>query len=112
MEHIPDLKRKLRMKRKEFGFCERFVVSTIASLEPYQSQAVEAERLARLYLNCRGMEDVERVWREVLETTEKDVRMAADVFNAAFCHASVCIVGGERQTRGYKDEEIDLIVRN
>lgn len=108
MIHAGDL---LRTQLCEFGILQQYVVSTVASLDPYRSDAVNAERFVLLYLNNRSVEDEDRVREEVLGTVKEDVQMAADVIESAFKNASACIVGGERQCQGFSADDVDFVIR-
>ncbi len=76
---------------------DRFVVSTVAGLEPYRPPAEEAVLFADLYMDGRTPEDEERLRCEALSTTPRQLLEFADVLDTISPSARTCIVGGKRQ---------------
>ena len=76
---------------------DRYVVATIASMEPYRSPADEASRAVDLFVENRDGEDVERVRREVLATTRDQLLKFADLLDEITAGRTTCVIGGDRQ---------------
>ncbi len=89
---------------------DRFVVSTVASMEPYRPPAEKATLFADLFMDERAPEDEERLRCEVLATTTEQLLQFADILDAISPCALTCLVGGEKQVRGIDDKLIQPIV--
>ncbi len=79
---------------------DRFIVSTIAAMDPYRPPAEEAVRAAALHMERRSGEDEDRIRAEVLSTTKEQLLDVADMLDAIAPGARTCIVGGSRQLSG------------
>lgn len=76
---------------------DRFVVATVASMEPYRPPADEAVLFADLYMDERTPEDQERIRHEVLTTTKEHLLQFAELLNGISSSATACVVGGKKQ---------------
>lgn len=76
---------------------DRYIVATIAAMEPYRSPADEASRAVELFVDCRDEADEERVRREVLATTTDQLIKFADLLEEISLTPKTCVVGGTQQ---------------
>ena len=76
---------------------DRYIVASIAAMEPYRSPADEAARAASLFVEKRDSADVERIRREMLTTTKEQLLAFATLLDTITPTATTCIVGGLRQ---------------
>jgi len=90
---------------------DRYIVATIASMEPYRSPADEASRAVELFVDGRDGADVERVRREVLATTKGQLLQFADLLDKISASAKTCVVGGDKQVGGLCAEQIQPIMK-
>ena len=79
---------------------DRYIVTTIAAMEPYRSPADEASRAVELFVDGRDGADVERVRREVLATSREQLLEFAALLEKISAAATTCVVGGEKQVGG------------
>ena len=91
---------------------DRYIVATIAALEPYRSPADEASRAVELFVDGRDGADVERVRREVLATDRDQLLRFADLLDKVGAAAATCVVGGDKQVGGVCAEKIQRIVEH
>ncbi len=91
---------------------DRYIVATIASLEPYRSPANEASRAVELFVDGRDGADVERVRHEVLATNRAQLLEFAALLEKMSATASTCVVGGDKQLEGICAEQIQLIMKD
>ena len=89
---------------------DRFVVATVASMEPYRPPADAAVLFADLYMEERTPEDEERIRREVLSTTRADLLRFADLLDRISASAATCVVGGKRQVRSCDGGQIRPVI--
>lgn len=73
---------------------DRYVVSSVASMEPYQTPREETTALATLLLSGRTPEDRQRLRAEMLKTTKADLRAFADAIEKLPASAATCVLGG------------------
>ena len=73
---------------------DRYIVSAVASTEPYLTPRVETENAAELWLSGRTPDDQQRVRAEMLRTTKDDLKAFAKTVDALAADAAVCVVGG------------------
>ena len=90
---------------------DRYLVATVAHMEPYRSSADEAARPADLFIDGRSDADEARIRAEVLATTREDLRAFADVLDDISPTARKCIVGGKRQLSGVPADAIESITK-
>ena len=90
---------------------DRYIVATIASMEPYRSPADEASRAVELFVENRDGEDVERVRREVLATTKDQLLEFADLLDKIKAARTTCVVGGDKQVADMGAGEIQPIMK-
>lgn len=89
---------------------DRYIVSTIAAMEPYRPPAEEAARAAEMHMERWSNEDEDRIRAEVLSTTREQLLEVADMLDAIAPNAKTCIVGGVKQLSNIKAETIVPIV--
>ena len=89
---------------------DRYIVATIAAMDPYRPPASEAARSVELFVDCRDFEDEERIRREVLATTNEQLLEVADLLDSVAPSAKTCIVGGRNQLSGIASEDIMRIM--
>lgn len=73
---------------------DRYVVSAVASTEPYETPSVEVSSAATRFLQGRSPEDVQRLRAEMLRTTKDDLVKYADVLDGLAAEGSICVIGG------------------
>lgn len=91
---------------------DRYIVATVASMEPYQSPADEASRAVRLFVENRDGEDVERVRREVLSTTKDQLLRFADLLDKITMARATCVIGGDRQVADIGAGQIQPVMKS
>ena len=84
----------LRAFAKSDAALDRYIVSAVASTEPYETPSTEVESAAMRYLQGRTPEDVQRLRGEMLRTTKGDLMKFADVLDGLTKDASICVIGG------------------
>ena len=84
----------LRAFAKGDASLDRYIVSAVASTEPYETPSVEVESAAIRHLQGRTPEDVQRLRGEMLRTTKGDLVKFADVLDGLAGVGSICVVGG------------------
>ncbi|MBQ9503252.1 MAG: insulinase family protein [Lentisphaeria bacterium] len=89
---------------------DRFVVATVASMEPYRPPADSAVFFADLYMDERTPEDEERIRHEVLSTTKAHLLRFAELLDSISSCVTTCVVGGERQVRNGGGGQIRPII--
>jgi len=90
---------------------DRFVVATVAAMEPYRPPADQAVLFADLYMDERTPEEEERIRREVLTTTKEQLLQFSELLETISSSATMCVVGGERQVRSCGGTRIRPIIR-
>ena len=90
---------------------DRFVVATVAAMEPYRPPADQAVLFADLYMDERTPEEEERIRREVLTTTKEQLLQFSELQETISSSATMCVVGGERQVRSCGGTRIRPIIR-
>ena len=73
---------------------DRYIVSAVASTEPYETPSVEVSNAASRFLQGRTPEDVQRLRGEMLRTTKGDLLKFADVLDGLAKDGSICVIGG------------------
>ena len=84
----------LRAFAKGDASLDRYIVSAVASTEPYETPSAEVDSAAMRYLQGRTPEDVQRLRAEMLRTTKGDLLKFADVLDGLVKDGSICVVGG------------------
>ena len=84
----------LRAFAKGDASLDRYVVSAVASTEPYETPSAEVESASTRYLQGRTPEDLQRLRAEMLRTTKGDLLKFADVLDGLVRDGSICVVGG------------------
>lgn len=90
---------------------DRYIVATIAAMEPYRSPADEASRAVELFVDCRDGSDEERARREVLATNREQLLKFAALLDKISATATTCVVGGDKQVGGICAEQIRPIMK-
>ena len=88
---------------------DRYIVATIAAMEPYRSPADEASRVVELFVDGRDEADIERIRREVLATNKAQLLEFAALLEQISATAKTCVVGGDKQVGGSCAEQIQPI---
>ncbi len=91
---------------------DRYIVASIAAMEPYRSPADEASRAVELFVDCRDGADDERVRREVLATNKEQLLKFAASLEKISATATTCVVGGDKQVGGLGAEKIQRIMKS
>lgn len=73
---------------------DRYIVSSVAATEPYQTPREELSDFANLVLSGRTPEDRQRLRAEMLRTTKERLRAFADEVAALPAQSAVCVLGG------------------
>lgn len=89
---------------------DRYVVATIAELDPYRSAQEEAGRRFALWLQNRTPEDKKNLRREVLGTTREQLLAFADVLESISRQARTCVIGGSKHLSDYDAGLIEPIL--
>ena len=76
---------------------DRFIVSSVAATEPYQTPSTETFGAANLYLSGRTPEDLQRLRAEMLATTKADLKDFADTVDALAKDSAICVLAGPQQ---------------
>ena len=84
----------LRAFAKGDASLDRYIVSAVASTEPYETPSAEVSNAATRFLQGRTPEDVQRLRGEMLRTTKGDLLKFADVLDGLTKDGSICVVGG------------------
>ena len=90
---------------------DRYIVATIAAMEPYRSPADEASRAVELFVDCRDGSDEERARREVLATNREQLLKFAALLEKISATATTCVVGGDKQVGCICAERIRPIMK-
>ena len=90
---------------------DRYIVATIAAMEPYRSPADETSRAVELFVDCRDGSDEERARREVLATNREQLLKFAALLEKISATATTCVVGGDKQVGGICAEQIRPIMK-
>lgn len=82
-------------------FCEssesqdKYIISTIANIEPFMTLRAQGEQAAARYLSRRTPEDVARERREILATSKDDLKAFSEALDKAFEVSNSCVIGGK-----------------
>lgn len=109
MNTLGDALRKILTEKVDI---DRYIVASIASMEPYRSPADEALRAVSLFVENRDGDDLERVRREMLATTKEQLLAFATLLDTITPTATTCIVGGQRQLQSLPATQIQPILTN
>lgn len=90
---------------------DRYIVATIAEMDPYRSPADEAARAVSLFVEHRTEADQERVRREILATTKEQLLAFATLLEDLKGQASTSIVGGQRQLQDLTSDQVQPIIQ-
>jgi len=92
---------------------EKYVVSAVASTEPYLAPSAEMGQAVATVLSRRTPEDLQRTRREMLSTTRAGLLRFADGLDRAASSRSVCVIGGKAPVdacREFLDSVEDIAV--
>ncbi len=73
---------------------DRFIISTVGSLEPVTTPRIEQARAARMHFTGVTPEDTQKLRRQVLHATSEKLLAFADVLDRLIPASRVCVVGG------------------
>ncbi len=90
----------LRKAVKGMPSIDKYIISTVADTEPYQTPSVETTRAAELVLSGRTPEDLQKLRREMLRTTKDDLLRFADTLDSLTNSTAICVIGGAAQLEG------------
>jgi len=85
---------------KETPSIDKYIISTVSDTEPYQTPSVETTRAAELILCGRTPDDLQKVRREMLNTTKADLLRFADTLDSLTNSPAICVIGGTAQLEG------------
>lgn len=85
---------------------DRFIVSTIAGMDPYRTPAGEAFAPVEFYINNRSFADIETFRKQIIGTKREDLLRIADILDRQLPAAAHFIVGGKRQVKDVPAEKI------
>lgn len=85
------------------GDIGKYVVSAVASIEPYLTPSAEMNQVLSLVLSKRTVADFRRMRREIVETDRDAVARFADELDRIAAGSSVCVIGGRAQVEAAKD---------
>lgn len=91
---------------------DRYIVSTIAAMDPYRPPAEEAARAVEMHLNRWSNAEQDRIRAEVLLTTREQLLEVADMLDAIAPQAQTCIVGGAKQLSGIQSEPVTPVEKS
>ena len=83
------------LRKAAAGDCEKYIVSALASFEPYLTPPGEMARVMGLVLSGRTAEDFRRMRREIVATGREDLLRFAEELEKMRSSKSVCVVGGK-----------------
>jgi len=109
LEKMCNLGTALRKYVESGSDIDRYIVATIASMEPYRSPADEASRAVELFVDGRSAEEEERIRCEVLNTTKEQLMEFADMLDIISRTATTCIVGGRKQVAKLGEGDVRAI---
>ena len=84
----------LRTLAESGGSLDRYVISTIAGLDPLQTPRTEGMTALANYLNGVTTEARQKVHTEILYASAKEILEAAEVLEKGFAGTNVCVIGG------------------
>jgi len=92
---------------------DRYVVGTIADVDPCLTPAAKVSQAQGLHAAGETWEAVQRRRAEVLATTKDDFRRTADLLDAARAKSSVCVIGGNAALTSCSNrlDAVEAIVR-
>lgn len=102
--------RALREFAESGADIDRYVVMSVAKLDPLRSPGQKAGLAASLLLDGRTPEDEERWRREILGTTREQLLEFADILDRIAPSAKTCIVGGPRQLAHLPPQDVRPII--
>ena len=93
---------------------DRYIVSSVAATEPYQTPSVETFNAAALYLSGRTPEDQQRLRAEMLATTKEDLKAFAATVDALAKDAAICVLAGPQQLESCSNklDVVESVVRS
>lgn len=74
---------------------DKFIISTIGSLEPVTTPRTEQARAARMHFTGTTPEDVQTLRSQVLHTTPEKLAAFADTLDKLLPASRVCVIGGK-----------------
>ena len=93
---------------------DRFIVSSVAATEPYQTPSTETFGAADLYLSGRTPDDLQRLRAEMLATTKADLKAFADTVDALAKDSAICVLAGPQQLESCSNklDVVESVVRS
>lgn len=82
-------------------FCEsgesadKYIISTIANIEPFMTPRTQGEQAAFRYLSQRTPEDIARERKEILGTSKDDLKAFSEELDRVFDASNSCVIGGK-----------------
>ncbi len=74
---------------------DKFIISTVGSLEPITTPRTEQEKAARMFFSGTTADDLQQVRSQVLHTTHEKLREYADVLGKLAGEAHTCVIAGK-----------------
>jgi Zn-dependent M16 (insulinase) family peptidase len=88
---------------------DRYIVATIAGMDPYLPPQDEAFEPVELYMAERSFKDKEAGRKEVIQTTRENLLMIADMVDSRLKRAKHFVVGGMRQIENVSDNRVEKL---
>ncbi|MBO5938455.1 MAG: hypothetical protein J6Q82_03035, partial [Clostridia bacterium] len=90
---------------------DRYIVATIAGMDPYLPPQDEAFEPVELYMAERSFKDKEAGRREVIQTKRAEIEKVAEVLDRQLAQSKHFVVGGTRQTKDISKNRIKKMER-
>lgn len=93
------------------GSLEKYIISTVAAIEPVMTPRTEGDRAVDNYLLGRTAEDIRRERREILGTTADELIKFSHLLDEIISKAGVCVVGGKAAVDACSDvlEKVETV---
>ncbi|MDO4474609.1 MAG: insulinase family protein, partial [Eubacteriales bacterium] len=81
----------------------KYIIGTISNLDQPMTPALKGDRSMNLYMNHVTEEMIREERKQVLETTQEDIRRLAEVVEAMMKAEQVCVIGSEDKIEEAKE---------
>jgi len=92
---------------KQFDVSDReitkYIIGTISQVDTPMTPSMKGERAAALYIQKVSWEDIQRERKEILETSQSDIRALAEMVDDVMRQECICVLGGEEKIKACKD---------
>jgi hypothetical protein len=81
----------------------KYIIGTMSNLDQPMTPAMKGDRSMNLYMNHVSVEMIREERRQVLETTQEDIRGLAEVVEAMMKAEQICVIGSEDKIEEAKE---------